>query len=83
MQIIQFLFGASYAALHSFIFYTVPLKNGSGFQKMSCIDTTGETFAIWFNVLYLTPLTLLFLRFFVKSYFKPQKRIKSQPQKTC
>jgi hypothetical protein len=73
MQIIQLLFGASYAALHSFIYYTLPIQHHSGSQTMSCIDTTGETFAIWFNVLYLTPLTFLFLRFFVKSYFRPQK----------
>lgn len=81
MQIIQLVFGGSYAALHSFISYTVPNKHHSGSQTWSCIDTTGETFAIWFNVLYLTPLTVLFLRFFIKSYFRPQKGSKRVPQR--
>ncbi|PHH63582.1 hypothetical protein CDD81_5674 [Ophiocordyceps australis] len=35
-----------------------------------CIVTTGETFAIWLNVLYLAPLTWLFVSFFVTSYVK-------------
>jgi hypothetical protein len=147
MQIIQFLVGASYAALHSFISYTIPIQvpdvastenaasaattavssaaavatsagfanllkkflfraageeglaeniNGaySGgnvtrsssdnaikyhteYQTTQCIDTSGQTFAIWFNVLYLTPLTVLFVRFFVKSYLRrSQKGVK-------
>ncbi|KAM5351580.1 hypothetical protein ACJ41O_004303 [Fusarium nematophilum] len=35
-----------------------------------CITTTGETFAIWLNVLYLAPLTYLFVSFFIASYVK-------------
>jgi GNS1/SUR4 family len=137
MQIIQFLVGASYAALHSFVSYTIPVqvpdltvsaqnaastaissaaavassaglggllkkflfraageeglaenvngwhstgqvtKGSSGaiqyrteYQTVPCIDTSGQTFAIWFNVFYLTPLTVLFVRFFVKSYLR-------------
>ncbi|KAH7329250.1 GNS1/SUR4 family-domain-containing protein [Stachybotrys elegans] len=35
-----------------------------------CIVTPGETFAIWLNVIYLTPLTYLFMSFFVSSYVK-------------
>ncbi|KAF5002612.1 hypothetical protein FGRMN_239 [Fusarium graminum] len=35
-----------------------------------CIMTTGETFAIWLNVLYLAPLTYLFVSFFIASYIK-------------
>jgi hypothetical protein len=137
MQIIQFLVGASYAALHSFVSYTIPVqvpdltasaqytasaavssvaavassagfgelvkkflfraageeglaenvngghsigqgaKASSGaiqyrteYQTVQCIDTSGQTFAIWFNVFYLTPLTALFVRFFVKSYLR-------------
>ncbi|KAG9254880.1 GNS1/SUR4 family-domain-containing protein [Emericellopsis atlantica] len=35
-----------------------------------CIMTTGETFAIWLNVLYLAPLTYLFMSFFIASYLK-------------
>lgn len=51
-----------------------PEKAGSGvsyrteYQTVSCIDTNGQTLAIWLNVFYLTPLTFLFVRFFVKSY---------------
>lgn len=39
-------------------------------QTISCIDTSGQTFAIWLNVFYLTPLTFLFARFFYKSYIR-------------
>lgn len=35
-----------------------------------CITTTGETFAVWLNVLYLAPLTYLFVSFFIASYVK-------------
>ncbi|KAF8863813.1 hypothetical protein BDZ45DRAFT_670045 [Acephala macrosclerotiorum] len=125
IQIAQFLVGSSYAALHSFVGYTIPVsvpvtvvktavipaatgvssslaalataaglgglfqkvlgQNGVGmaehetttvtqyetmYQDVSCIDTSGQTFAIWLNVLYLAPLTALFVRFFVKSYLK-------------
>jgi len=38
------------------------------YQTVPCIDTQGQTLAIWLNVFYLTPLTYLFVRFFVKSY---------------
>jgi hypothetical protein len=84
MQIVQFLVGVSYAAPHSFIAYTIPSQahisnDASGstshteYYVVSCITTSGETFAIWFNVLYLTPLTVLIVRFFVKSYFRSTK----------
>ncbi|EAU34199.1 conserved hypothetical protein [Aspergillus terreus NIH2624] len=35
---------------------------------VTCMDTSGEGFAIWLNVSYLLPLTYLFVRFFVRSY---------------
>ena len=35
-----------------------------------CIATRGETFAIWLNVVYLAPLTYLFVSFFITSYVK-------------
>lgn len=38
------------------------------YRTVPCIDTQGQTLAIWMNVFYLTPLTYLFVRFFVKSY---------------
>ena len=146
MQIIQFLVGASYAAVHSFVSYSIPVQvpyvegsiksaasvastavsseaasassagvasllkkllfraageeglaenvkgvyssdemaklksahHGShqavqyrtGYQNVACIDTSGQTFAIWLNVLYLAPLTVLFVRFFIRSYIR-------------
>lgn len=133
MQIIQFLVGVAYAALHSFISYTIPVRipipvnnaastvsstissatatglidiakkflsraPGEGglaknitaastsaqaqaataemaqfrteYQSVSCTDTSGQTFAIWLNVLYLAPLTVLFVRFFIRSYIR-------------
>ncbi|KAF2158418.1 hypothetical protein M409DRAFT_71655 [Zasmidium cellare ATCC 36951] len=36
--------------------------------KVNCIDTSGEAFAIYLNLLYLAPLTFLFGRFFIKAY---------------
>ncbi|KAF7550292.1 hypothetical protein G7046_g8055 [Stylonectria norvegica] len=126
MQITQFLVGASYAMVHSFVSYTIPVTvttttsvpaeapgavaadsilptvaasaldslkqfifgaaaspSGQAIARASlseklatttttttetsyitqpCIHTTGETFAIWLNVLYLAPLTYLFQR---------------------
>ena len=37
--------------------------------KVNCIDTSGEAFAIYLNLFYLFPLTVLFARFFVKHIF--------------
>lgn len=116
MQIMQFLIGASYTMLHSFISYTVPVSitipktesdansagvpagaldslkhlvfRSSNIIKSSsnstasavsretvhavqpCILTAGETYAIWMNVVYLAPLTYLFVSFFIASYLK-------------
>ena len=38
--------------------------------KVNCIDTSGEAFAIYLNLFYLFPLTVLFGRFFYKAYMK-------------
>lgn len=38
------------------------------YRDIPCVDTQGQTLAIWMNVFYLLPLTFLFGRFFVKSY---------------
>jgi hypothetical protein len=40
------------------------------YRTIPCIDTSGQTFAIWLNVLYLAPLTWLFVRFFIRSYLR-------------
>jgi hypothetical protein len=76
LQISQFIIGASAAMVHSFISYLVPVQAGgfgTKYQKVDCIDTTGQTFAIWLNVFYLAPLTYLFMSFFVASYLRRSK----------
>ncbi|KAF1844231.1 GNS1/SUR4 family protein-like protein [Cucurbitaria berberidis CBS 394.84] len=40
------------------------------YQTVPCIDTSGQAFAVYLNIIYLTPLTLLFMRFFFKSYLR-------------
>lgn len=45
-------------------------KYKTEYKTVPCIDTSGQTFAIWLNVLYLTPLTVLFVRFFIRSYIR-------------
>lgn len=42
-----------------------------------CLDTSGQAFAIYLNVLYLLPLTVLFSRFFIKSYLRRLERRRS------
>jgi hypothetical protein len=94
MQITQFVVGTSYAVLHSFVSFTVPVTVPAGehaghattgdasaapapaslvahetvYATQPCITTSGATFAVWLNVLYLTPLTVLFVNFFISSY---------------
>ncbi|EON62199.1 hypothetical protein W97_01419 [Coniosporium apollinis CBS 100218] len=38
------------------------------YQRVDCINTSGQAFAIWLNLIYLLPLTVLFVRFFIRSY---------------
>jgi len=45
-------------------------KYHTEYQIVTCVETSGQTFAIWLNVLYLMPLTVLFVRFFIKSYIR-------------
>lgn len=40
------------------------------YQRVNCLDTSGEVAAILFNLTYLLPLTWLFVNFFIKSYSK-------------
>ena len=96
LQITQFLVGATYAMLHSFVSYSVPvassatkgapaipsvlagngtvpsvsIKNDITYKTVPCISNNGATFAVWLNVLYLAPLTYLFMSFFVESYLR-------------
>lgn len=39
-------------------------------KTVPCIDSNASTFAIWLNVLYLAPLTYLFVKFFITSYLR-------------
>ena len=96
LQITQLLVGATYAMLHSFVSYSVPvatsstkgvpatasvlagngtvpsasIKHGMTYKTAPCISNNGATFAVWLNVLYLAPLTYLFMSFFVESYLR-------------
>lgn len=50
-------------------FNVAPVQSSGYSQQMfTCMDTTGQAFAVWLNVSYLLPLTYLFARFFVRSY---------------
>lgn len=42
-------------------------SNSQG-RMVHCLHSSGQGFAVWLNVSYLLPLTVLFLRFFVRSY---------------
>ncbi|KAI9726423.1 MAG: hypothetical protein M1828_001245 [Chrysothrix sp. TS-e1954] len=37
-------------------------------DEVRCLDTNGQVFAILLNLMYLLPLTVLFLQFFAKTY---------------
>ena len=39
-----------------------------GTQRVHCLDTSGEVFAILLNLIYLAPLATLFIRYFSRSY---------------
>ena len=39
-------------------------------RTMPCVTATGQTFAVWLNVVYLAPLTYLFVSFFIESYIR-------------
>ena len=46
-------------------------------QWVTCLDTSGQAFAILLNCLYLAPLTWLFVRFFARAYSQRQARRRS------
>ncbi|ODV87501.1 hypothetical protein CANARDRAFT_194821 [[Candida] arabinofermentans NRRL YB-2248] len=66
LQILQFIIGGSLAITHLYINY-FDLLNGS---YKSCIGTSEDALAIFINVIYLAPLTLLFTAFYIDSYRK-------------
>ncbi|KAF1983994.1 hypothetical protein K402DRAFT_153864 [Aulographum hederae CBS 113979] len=51
------------------------------YQQVPCIDTPAQSFAIWLNLAYLAPLTGLFVRFFVKSYLRRNKKTQDHGRK--
>lgn len=70
IQIVQFVVGLLAAISHMFLSYTV-----SG-GVVTCMNTSGQMFSLCMNILYLIPLMLLFLQFFVKRYLgnTPRKK---------
>lgn len=66
LQITQFIVGGSLAVIHLFVqFYN--LKTG---EFHNCIATSEQAMAVYVNVFYLAPLTLLFAAFYIDSYRK-------------
>lgn len=66
LQITQFILGGSLAAFHLFVKY---FEHNTG-KFHSCIATPETALALYVNVFYLLPLTLLFGLFYVDSYKK-------------
>ncbi|KAJ5581554.1 hypothetical protein N7535_000174 [Penicillium sp. DV-2018c] len=61
-------------------FVAAPVQeSGYSQQMVTCLDTTGQAFAVWLNVSYLLPLTYLFARFFVRSYLNRKDPGVKQP----
>ncbi|KAJ9297182.1 hypothetical protein DTO271G3_4475 [Paecilomyces variotii] len=54
-------------------------QNALEYRTIDCIDTSGQAFAVWLNVMYLLPLTYLFARFFVRSYLQRKDPSAKQP----
>jgi hypothetical protein len=53
------------------------------YQSVPCIDTSGQAFAVYLNMIYLAPLTILFMRFFFKSYLRRTSPNKQQSRHTA
>ncbi|KAH8807933.1 ELO family [Xylogone sp. PMI_703] len=77
LQILQIIVAIVYGTLSLFMSYgiDIPLsltrvdrRQLDGLSLITCVDTKGEAFAICLNVLYLLPLLVLFLNFFLRSY---------------
>ena len=54
------------------------IRYRTGYQRVHCLDTSGQVLAILMNLVYLTPLAYLFITFFVSSYMT---RAHSEPPK--
>ncbi|KAL8918776.1 MAG: hypothetical protein Q9208_007173 [Pyrenodesmia sp. 3 TL-2023] len=51
------------------------------YRTVNCLDTPGEAFAILLNFVYLLPLTVMFVNFFIRTYIK-KSRNSPPPSKT-
>ncbi len=49
------------------------------YQTINCVDTSGQAFAILLNCLYLAPLLLLFVKFFVRTYLRGSRAPPPKP----
>lgn len=77
LQITQFLVGGSLAISHLFVHY---FDNLTGTYN-ACISTSEQAIAVYINVLYLAPLTMLFGAFYIDSYRKRNSTVsKSKTQ---
>ncbi|KAK9464835.1 GNS1/SUR4 family-domain-containing protein [Lipomyces arxii] len=76
-QICQFVFGGSLAVAHLFVYYFDPDSN----QYTSCLVNPGQTAALFMNVIYLAPLTYLFVGFWIDSYVRGRKSSTKKPTK--
>lgn len=77
-QICQFVIGGSVALAHLFVYY---FDTGMG-GYTSCLTNPGQTFALFFILLYLAPLTYLFVGFWIDSYVLGRKPVtKSEKEK--
>lgn len=71
IQITQFLVGGSLAASHMFVSYWNQNKG----EYCACVDDPGKFYGLLLNLVYLAPLTYLFVKFWVSSYV-----LKTQPK---
>ncbi len=55
------------------------LRYKTQYQTINCIDTSGQVFAILLNFIYLAPLLLLFVRFFLKTYLRGSRAPPPKP----
>ncbi|ANB11609.1 fatty acid elongase ELO1 [Sugiyamaella lignohabitans] len=65
-QISQFVLGGSFAVLHLFVYYFNPSTG----NYCACLKDAGQGFALLFNVVYLAPLTYLFVNFWIDQYVR-------------
>ncbi|CDK25353.1 unnamed protein product [Kuraishia capsulata CBS 1993] len=78
LQIFQFIFGGSLAVVHLFLKYF----DTHELVFRSCIANSDQALAIWINVIYLTPLTMLFAAFWINSYAKkPAPKLAAKSKK--